>query len=69
MVGLFNKARRKSWLNYHVYRSQSQIIGNGSTKAPAVSFLPKCSSIQMANAVRVVAIARTQQKQFVLLAQ
>jgi hypothetical protein len=68
-VGLFNKARRKSWLNYLVYRFQSQIIGNGSTKAPAASFLPKCSSIQMANADHVVAIARMQRRQSALLAQ
>jgi hypothetical protein len=56
------KARRTSWLNYHVYRFQSQIIGNGSTRALAANFQLKCSFIQMANAVRVVAIARTPQR-------
>jgi hypothetical protein len=52
------QARRPKWPNYLVYRFQSQIIGNGSTKAPAAIFLLKCSSTQMVNAVHVVAIAK-----------
>jgi hypothetical protein len=69
MVGVINKARRRTWLNYLVYRFQSQIIGNGSTKAPVANFLLRCSFIQMENAAHVVAIARTQRRLSAHLAQ
>jgi hypothetical protein len=46
------------WLNYHVYRNQSQRFGSGSTKVPAAIKSLRCSSIQMENVVHVAAIAR-----------
>jgi hypothetical protein len=36
--------------------------GSGSTKAHAAAWIPRCSSILMANADPVAAIARTQQR-------
>jgi hypothetical protein len=46
------------WLNYHVYRNQSQRFGSGSTKVPAAIKSLRCSSILMESVARVAAIAR-----------
>jgi hypothetical protein len=69
MVDPTRKLRRTKWLNYRVYRFQSQIIGNGSTRALAEACLRRCSFIQMVNAVHVVAIVRMPPRLFVHLAQ
>jgi hypothetical protein len=59
---LKNDKGAKLWLNYHVYRNQSQRYGNGSTKAHAAIKSLKCSSIQMESVDHVAAIARTPQR-------
>jgi hypothetical protein len=46
------------WLNYHVYRNQSQRFGSGSMKVPAAIKSLRCSSILMESVARVAAIAR-----------
>jgi hypothetical protein len=57
-----NDRGEKLWLNYHVYRNQSQRYGNGSTKAHAAIRNQKCSSIPMESVAHVAAIARTPQR-------